>query len=503
MFGGCLYRHFLILFFLLASTFGLAQPHPAPSSPLYPFVRYDLNLIVNNYRGLRNFYHQIDMMREGTSRTVTVVHIGDSHIQADWFPGTLRQSLQEEFGSAGRGLVFPYQLAHTNGPNDVHAFSNVKWRSRRNVQNQTLLPIGVSGITLQTTASHFLIKLSVGDNMRGGIDYRFNKVTLFTGAGPNMFDVRVSPEYAVPISTPAVHIPSSISGSEVKEVHHLVESGETLEGIARQYKISVRSLKEINHLQGSLIFAGQKLLVRRSKVLQEPEVTPIPQHLVGNDGMALSLSQPGSSFANTVYLEGATNTLFLRGSKSQLTQNQLTLFGMVLENTQHPGILYHTIGVNGAKFKSYTGSTHFLEQLQVLQPDLIVVSLGTNESVNQYFSERTFYQHLDDFVHKIEQYLPHTDILLTTPPDAFRARQYSNPNVLKAKETLYNYTLSNDLACWDFYGIMGGLDSIEKWYQSGLAQRDKLHLTRAGYELQGHLLFDALMNGYGSFRSAK
>lgn len=498
-----MHRHFLILFFLLAATVVQAQPHPEPSSPLYPFVRYDLNLIVNNYRGLRNFYRQIDMVREGTARTVKVVHIGDSHIQADWFPGALRTSLQEEFGSAGRGLVFPYQLANTNGPNDIHAFSNVKWRSRRNVQNQTLLPIGVSGITLQTTASHFLIKLSVGDNMRGGIDYRFNKVTLFTGSGPNMFDVRVSPEYAIPVSNPTpAPIPAALPSSDIKKVYHQVESGETLEGIARQYKISVRSLKELNRLQGSLIFAGQKLLVRRSKVLQESQTTPA-EKLIGNDGLSLSLSQPGSSFANTVYLQGATNTLFLRGAKSQLSQNQLTLFGLVLENTQHPGILYHTIGVNGAKFKSYTGSTAFLEQLQVLQPDLIIVSLGTNESVNQYFSERTFYNHLDEFIHKIEAYLPHTDILLTTPPDAFRARQYSNPNVLKAKETLYNYTLSNDLACWDFYGIMGGLDSIEKWYQSGLAQRDKLHLTRAGYELQGHLLFDALMNGYGSFRSAK
>ena len=39
---------------------------------------------------------------------------------------------------------------------------------------------------------------------------------------------------------------------------------------------------------------------------------------------------------------------------------------------------------------------------------------------------------------------------------------------------------------------MGGLKSMEKWQAAGLAQRDKVHLTRAGYLLLGDMLYEAL-----------
>jgi hypothetical protein len=45
---------------------------------------------------------------------------------------------------------------------------------------------------------------------------------------------------------------------------------------------------------------------------------------------------------------------------------------------------------------------------------------------------------------------------------------------------------------------MGGYGSIQKWYSKGLTAKDKLHLNRRGYELQGYLLLSALlkaMNG--------
>ena len=38
---------------------------------------------------------------------------------------------------------------------------------------------------------------------------------------------------------------------------------------------------------------------------------------------------------------------------------------------------------------------------------------------------------------------------------------------------------------------MGGLKSMEKWQHAGLAQRDKVHFTRAGYLLVGDLFYDA------------
>ena len=55
------------------------------------------------------------------------------------------------------------------------------------------------------------------------------------------------------------------------------------------------------------------------------------------------------------------------------------LNGVVLESN-NPGIIYHNIGVNGAKYSDYNKYPLFFDQLKALQPDLIIVSLGTNES---------------------------------------------------------------------------------------------------------------------------
>ena len=68
----------------------------------YPFVRRDLNGIDNDQQGLRDFYRRLEMLEKGELRKINVVHIGDSHRQADWFSGSVRMALQKRFGSAGR-----------------------------------------------------------------------------------------------------------------------------------------------------------------------------------------------------------------------------------------------------------------------------------------------------------------------------------------------------------------------------------------------------------------
>ena len=43
---------------------------------------------------------------------------------------------------------------------------------------------------------------------------------------------------------------------------------------------------------------------------------------------------------------------------------------------------------------------------------------------------------------------------------------------------------------------MGGQYSIRQWEDAGLAKRDRVHMTRAGYTLLGDLLFSAMMEKY-------
>ena len=49
---------------------------------------------------------------------------------------------------------------------------------------------------------------------------------------------------------------------------------------------------------------------------------------------------------------------------------------------------------------------------------------------------------------------------------------------------------------WDQFQLMGGLRSMEQWQRAKLAQSDRVHFTRAGYQLLGDLFYDALLDAY-------
>src|SRR5688572_27140196 len=81
------------------------------ASRAYSFVRYSENKIFQpDSSALSHFYNALDSLQNGTRQKVNVIHIGDSHIQADLFSGRVRSLLQDSavFGNGGRGLIFPY-----------------------------------------------------------------------------------------------------------------------------------------------------------------------------------------------------------------------------------------------------------------------------------------------------------------------------------------------------------------------------------------------------------
>lgn len=470
---------------LVCASVGLcrlqAQPHPdlARATERYPFIQTDRNFVDNHTRGLHHFYRRLEMLEAGKIRTVNVVHIGDSHIQADWFSGQVRVELQQRFGSAGRGLVFPYSVARTNSPTDIHSTSSVSWEVQRNVTSNPKLPTGISGITLRTPRPDFGLNLRIDDGPNG-LDYSFNKVTLFTGKTDDHFDLLASTE------------PFTATASTAENVYHEVKAGESLGSIAADYGTTTEALQRLNGIDDLMIYAGQKLLIRQPAQPQaKARVFPITL-----------AARAINDFTTTVYLPETTRELYLRARPTSGQQQQATLYGLVLENYNRSGILYHMIGVNGARYEHYAASSYFAEQLQALQPDLVILSLGTNETV-WGFNEERFFREVDQLVHRIEQYMPHAAIIFTTPPDAYRSGKAVNPAVNRCREVLLNYAFGNDLAAWDLYEVMGGTGSVNDWYGAGLAGKDRLHFTKSGYELQGKLLSHAIFLGYDTYRAGR
>ena len=51
---------------------------------------------------------------------------------------------------------------------------------------------------------------------------------------------------------------------------------------------------------------------------------------------------------------------------------------------------------------------------------------------------------------------------------------------------------TEEVACWDLYGHMGGRGSVEWLQQAGFAASDHLHMRKDGYVLWGELLYELL-----------
>lgn len=173
-----------------------------------------------------------------------------------------------------------------------------------------------------------------------------------------------------------------------------------------------------------------------------------------------------------------------------------TLYGLLLEKTQ-PGLLYHSTGINGAGFYNLLDSPRIFEQIGILKPDLIVISLGTNDAQGRYRNEQ-FSTNLNNFMHLLRKSNPDTPVLFTLPPDSNKQGKH-NADLAKVEKTMIAYAKENDCAWWSLSEVMGGKGSVSKWRKEQMASKDLLHYTPKGYMLQGYLFYQAFVKSYKKF----
>ena len=450
----------------------------------YDFIHYEKN-VIQNPGSLETFFKRLKSIENKQNRKLDIAHIGDSHIQADHFSGKVRVELQKRFGSAGRGVVFPYRLARTNSPRDVKSYSNVKWLSKRNVFPHIDMPTGLCGISVQSGDNSLIFKLGIDE--QDSINYAFNRITIFNLKDSSSFDFAVN----------TCDSPNILEKTFIKEEkkYHTVRSGEYLGLIALKYNCSVNEIKSWNKLRSHMIYPKQKLLVQKRELIKGELKKEDFKEIGFFENSDLSVGK----FSTELHLDSAVNFVFLRAVDKQASKKQTTIFGFYLEDTDDTGIVYNMIGVNGAQFKHYNSSEYFVEQLSEITPGLMIISLGTNEALDAKFDSAEFYKSIDTLIKNVSLLMPVSAILLTSPPDIFKRKKYKNPHAGIAARTIKKYAEKNNLAFWDFYEIMGGYGSMSLWKNARLSQHDKIHFTWDGYRVQGQILYEALMDAYDDF----
>jgi len=201
-------------------------------------------------------------------------------------------------------------------------------------------------------------------------------------------------------------------------------------------------------------------------------------------------------------LKESQDTLHLTFHKENEMQTRFELFGISLE-ADDAGVYYHNIGVNGASIPSYLRCQKFVEHMTALQPDLVILSLGTNDAYTSNFLPEVYHSNYDTLLNKIHSAAPQAAILMTVANDSYLFRRKANPNTTLCAEEIKKLSKEHNAAMWNFYEVMGGLNSVVLWNEAGLAADDRIHFTGAGYLHQADLLFNALMKSYDIYLENK
>lgn len=395
------------IMFCLAQSAGQAM---VPVFKKYAFVHSDRNEIVNA-GVLDSLFEKLYQQKSKSNERVSILHVGDSHIQADMITAPLRTNFQKEFGNAGRGLVIPLRVSGSNEPFSYKITSNIKWYGKRCVYVNDSLAYGIGGFAAKTSNDSAI--LNIRTNNYSPLNYAFNRLTLFYQHDSSF--------------TFALY---DTAGSRVADFD--------------------------------------------------------------NDSVAAFLNYTRAK------LPALTNNIVVKMSRMDSAQNQATIYGFNLENDSN-GVLYHVVGVNGAEAYQYVAAKNFAVQTALLTPDLIIVSLGTNEAQRRPFDKALTGARLDSLVKQLQVCNPKATVLLTSPPDSYFHRKYYNTAIAQYHEMMVEYAKQNNLAVWDLFAVTGGHKSCYQWKKNGLMQRDGVHFTRGGYELQGNLLYEAIINAYNQY----
>lgn len=439
--------------------------------------------IFANQALLNPVFEKLEKLEKDKKGKINIVHIGDSHVQADFFTNTIREALQSRFGNGGFGFTFPYSLIKTNGPRVVKYACNTNWQRQMNVSPIADVGVGLSGIALYTPTDDFVLQLYTTEG------YEFNKVKV-------IYPTK-EPQYRMSITAEPLQATASggYTAGAIGLRTHKIKNGESLSTIAKKYGVTITQIKKANNLKSDKIRAKQNLKIPvkgQSTSISSTKATKSNIEKDSIDYVRLETKPYCSSYSSDTLMDRIT---ILPAQKSPM----YNFNGFVIENNR-AGVIYHAIGVNGAKMSDYNKYPLFFEQLPILEPDLIILSFGTNESFGKMSDSEYLFQ-LNEFEDNIRKLNKNAVILVMTPPPSMFRRQRANTYITNYSIALMG--LSNT-PVWDLYTRMGGASGIAtKGQYACMIARDKVHYTIDGYKAQGELFVSDFIDAYTNYKRHK
>ncbi len=192
----------LILLVLLHAN-GLAQqenPHEFASQGIIDTSLNKLE-IYGGQDKLDSIFAQLSSLALRGEGRINILHLGDSHIQADYFSGRMRDRFSKFVtgGEASRGFIFPYAMAGSNNPANYRVWYSGKWTACRNIQRKKDCTLGLAGASVKTLTPN--ARMTVTQPGGEHTIYGFDRVKVFHTFAPSSFSIHLLNNVAVLSST--------------------------------------------------------------------------------------------------------------------------------------------------------------------------------------------------------------------------------------------------------------------------------------------------------------
>lgn len=164
------------------------------------------------------------------NRRVNVVHIGDSHLQADVATAVVRKHLQADYGDAGRGLVTPLKMAGTNEPRDYSLRATEgEWSASKLMKRPWATAMGFTGTSAAPMSG--VGAITVATLSRTGTPQMFDCVRIFHSGRPTLSTAFPNVAQSISADTLVSEITLYKPISSL-EVNISLPSGEALYGVS-------------------------------------------------------------------------------------------------------------------------------------------------------------------------------------------------------------------------------------------------------------------------------
>lgn len=408
---------------------------------------------IENSETLQPFWNSL----KDKNNVTQILFLGDSHTQAGFITDYLREKFQSEYGNAGRGLVFPYPLANTNGANDFSASSNSVWEAFRLTHEQEIyLQIGAGGFIIGNK-SQALIEIELKND-------DFNQVTIFND--PKMQGKEV--ELLLSDDSSLKHFVEK----QTERVSYQIQEGDTFPSLASMFNTTTTKLKKLN---GTAVRQPQVgTWIKADKVTVDYDSS--------FENLLQSIDKQVFGEIYTYFqLPISTRKLLL---KTYSDDNNF--YGFHFANGKN-GVIFNSVGVNGATYADFTKFPLQFQQLKTLNPQLLIVALGTNEGVSK-ITEEEFKESVENFITNWKLENKYSPILLITPTDNTINAQKTK----KIADWIIEISQKHQIAYLDLYQAMGGAGYFRKALAKKVANKDGVHLFKAGYEEQAKVIWEAV-----------